>query len=120
MTEDKKPARQPRKRKPKPEKLAIQSTQRVSMELKQSGEEIDSEETIEKDVHVFITEPAYLRVNAGVTKNLGNFESLRVDVAITMPCYREMLDETFDIMADKVAVLLGGEVDEYLRADEGE
>jgi hypothetical protein len=31
-------------------------------------------------------DPAYVRVGAGVTENLGNFESLRIDVSVTLPC----------------------------------
>lgn len=68
----------------------------------------------EQEVHVFETEPAMVRVNAGVTKNLGNYESLRVDVAISVPCYAEMVDDTFDAIAEQVSELLADEVENYL------
>ena len=103
-----------RRKAPKPESTAVQSTQRVSMKVTQSGATVEENETMERDVHVFVTEPAYVRVNAGVTKNMGNFESLRVDVSITMPCYRETVDETFASLSDKVALLLDNEVDQYM------
>lgn len=72
----------------------------------------------EQEIHIFETDPARVRVNAGVTKNLGNYESLRVDVAISVPCYKEMVQETFDAVAEEVSDLLYEEVDNYL-ADKG-
>ena len=48
------------------------------------GVESEKREVIE--VRQFMTDPAFVRVSAGVTKNLGNYESLRVDVAVTAPC----------------------------------
>jgi hypothetical protein len=30
--------------------------------------------------------PAYVGVDGGLTKNLGNFESARISVSVTMPC----------------------------------
>jgi hypothetical protein len=65
-------------------------------------------------VHQFITEPAYVRVGAGVTKSTGNYESLRVDVAITVPCYIEQIKQTAKEAAEFVATTLDKEIDEYL------
>lgn len=31
-------------------------------------------------------DPGYVRVGAGITENLGNFESLRIDVSVSLPC----------------------------------
>lgn len=42
------------------------------------------------DVPIFNTTPAKVRVAAGVTRNVGDFNSVRVDVSIEMPCYPEM------------------------------
>lgn len=110
----KQPVKRARKRAPKPKVTAVQSTQRVSMNVTQSGATVEDNETIERDVHVFVTDPAYVRVNAGVTKKIGEYESLRVDVSITMPCYKEVVDETFTELSDKVALLLDNEVDQYM------
>lgn len=71
-------------------------------------------ERVEREVEVFEVEPAYVRVNAGRTKNLGNYESLRVDVSITVPCYRETIDETFSKVGDEVEDMLDYEVSRYL------
>lgn len=31
-------------------------------------------------------DPAYVSIGAGLTENLGNFESLRIDVRVSLPC----------------------------------
>jgi len=71
-------------------------------------------ETVEKEVEVFEVEPAYVRVSAGRTKNMGNYESLRVDVSITVPCYKETIEETFEAVGDEVEDMLDYEVSRYL------
>src|SRR4051812_42401043 len=43
-------------------------------------------------VHRFLTEPAKVSVSKGLTLNLGNYESARIDVSVVVPCYREELD----------------------------
>ncbi len=71
-------------------------------------------ERVEREVEEFEVEPAYVRVNAGRTKNLGNYESLRVDVSITVPCYKETINETFEAIGDEVEEMLDYEVSRYL------
>lgn len=66
------------------------------------------------EVQKFITDPAYVTVGAGTTKNLGDYESLRVDVRISLPCYAEEVDDVYDDVAEKVADRLEAEVNEYL------
>lgn len=66
------------------------------------------------EVHQFVTEPAYVRVGAGVTKSTGNYESLRIDVAVTVPCYKEQIKSTAKEAAEFVAATLDKEIDEYL------
>ena len=70
-------------------------------------------------VVTFKTEPAYVRVSAGKTCNLGNYESLRVDVAITMPCYIEEVITTQKQVADMVAAMLETELNSYLGVEDG-
>ncbi len=45
-------------------------------------------------MHRFETEPAVVRMQYGVTMNLGNYESVRIDVGISVPCYKEQIEET--------------------------
>lgn len=75
-------------------------------------------ETVDVDVHEFVSEPAYIRVGAGTTRNMGNYESLRVDIAITMPCYPNEIDRVYPQVSDKVYDLLDEEVSMYLGSDE--
>jgi hypothetical protein len=44
-------------------------------------------------VGIFKTTPAVARVHKGLTVNLGNFESARVDVGADIPCYVEEFKE---------------------------
>jgi hypothetical protein len=66
------------------------------------------------EVRKFVTEPAYVRVSAGVTRSTGNYESMRIDVAISMPCYAEQVDDTVAAVSDMVAARLDVEIDAYL------
>jgi hypothetical protein len=40
-------------------------------------------------VPVFSTEPARVRVSGSVTRNLGDYNSARVEVTVELPCYPE-------------------------------
>lgn len=55
----------------------------------------DSEEREQIEVSRFATEPAYVGVAIGTTMNMGNYESLRMEVRITLPCYVEEIDEIY-------------------------
>lgn len=69
-------------------------------------------------VRRFMTDPAFVRVSAGVTRSTAPYESLRVDVAITVPCYVEEVDVVQRKLEEKVAVMLDTSIDNYL--NEGE
>ena len=75
------------------------------------GEERNRTEKLE--VRKFLAEPAYVRVNVGMTKNMGNYESLRLDVSLSVPCYTEEIDQVFHSVADRVSVLLEEEMKQY-------
>lgn len=47
------------------------------------------------EVKQFRADPAYVRVGLGVTINLGNFESARCDVGLTLPCYVEEIQDAY-------------------------
>jgi hypothetical protein len=63
-------------------------------------------------VPVFHTDPAYIRVSGGHTMNLGDFNSLRVDVSVTLPCLPEMseMDRAYAIASEWVEARLIKEV----------
>ncbi len=57
------------------------------------GKETVSKETSEvAAVAKFETQPALIHRGYGVTLNQGNYESARVDVSVTLPCYVEDLE----------------------------
>lgn len=47
-------------------------------------------------IHKFETEPAKVSVDYALTINLGNFESAKIGVTVTVPCYREELDQAYE------------------------
>lgn len=46
--------------------------------------------------------PASVMVGGGLTINLGNFESLRIDCQVTLPCRRDRLKEVYEIASEFV------------------
>lgn len=78
-----------------------------------SGEGLGDPVEEHLEVHKFEVEPAYVTVGAGVTKNLGDYESLRVDVRVSIPCYRENLESVYGLVSEFVAAKLQEEVDAY-------
>ena len=55
------------------------------------GDEVTKEDMILVDT--FETTPAEVEAKMGLTINLGNYESLRVDVGVKMPCYKEEIEK---------------------------
>lgn len=47
-------------------------------------------------VHKFTTEPAKVMVDYALTINLGNFESAKIGVSVTVPCYVEEVDRAYE------------------------
>lgn len=117
MTEAAKPRQ---RRKVKTKTKSIESVKSVMISNSYKGELVEESHSESREVHDFITEPAYVRYNAGVTRNLGNFESLRIDVSISMPCYVEMIPEVSESVSEQVAVALDAEVAQYLNDQGGE
>lgn len=69
-----------------------------------SGALMDEDEGLEEmDARNFDVEPAYVSVNHGRTVNIGNYESVRVDVRVSLPCYAEEVGEAL-LHADNTAI----------------
>ena len=47
-------------------------------------------------IHVFTTTPAEVGVKMGMTINLGDYNSARISVSLSVPCYREEADDAFE------------------------
>jgi len=75
-----------------------------------------SEETDSVDVSDHHTE---VELGVGLTRNLGDFESLRVYVAIRQPCAPDDMDDTLNDIGVKVSDTLYNEIDAYLDAEDG-
>ena len=58
------------------------------------------------DVLSFEVEPAHVRAGASRCINLGNYETLRLEVSISMPCYVERIEQTYDTVSEMVADML--------------
>jgi len=74
----------------------------------------NKEETAEKEIEItpFLSEPAYVSVKAGFTMNLGNYESGRVDIMVSVPCYPEEIEAVYPIVKDMVDTRLAEEYKE--------
>lgn len=92
----------------------------VVRKLFSDGEVVDHEDAEEIEVQEFQTDPAYVTVKAGLTKQIRDYESLRVDVSLSVPCYLEDVPATFDAVAEIVAMRLQSEVDNYMGVEGGE
>ena len=91
----------------------------VTRGFKQGGilvNESDEQETF--SVRKFDSEPAYVTVKAGLTKELGSYEFLRIDISASIPCYVEEMNDAFDFLGEKVAHRLDQEVSAYLEGIE--
>lgn len=100
------------------EVVATAATVRVTAKL--PGGDV-KEKAKELEVEKFVTEPAYVRVGAGVTRSPVQFESIRIDVAITYPCYKEQVEEVFPRVAEMVNKYLDEEMENYgIHTGEGE
>ena len=86
------------------------TTKKVAVESFTRRMEGDKERisTDEIDILEFVTEPAVITVEYGVTVNLGNYESAKVHQGIRVPCYAEEIDEASawadNWVKDKIAV----------------
>lgn len=66
-------------------------------------DETEKEEEVSLTVFAPGEEPAHVRVGAGLTINMGNFESLRLDCSVSLPCRPDDIEETYEIAAQFVA-----------------
>jgi len=66
-------------------------TRTIPVEIGGSGEEEVIEEHVE--IRPFVSEAARVTIAKGLTLNLGNYQSARIDVGISLPCYPEELGD---------------------------
>ena len=87
----------------------------VTAEVTRLGQAISSKEEVELiEVAPFVTSPAYVSFAAGVTKGTGvKYEFLRLDVRLSMPCYREEIDQAYPQVKDWVDSRMTKEIEEF-------
>jgi hypothetical protein len=86
---------------------------RSSMGKKGDATEFLKEEMVE--AHQFVAPHATVSVGMGITVNMGNYESTRVDVHVSLPCYPAEVEKAYDEAKRIVEAKLRAEVQE-LRA----
>lgn len=57
------------------------------------GQTTQKEEKIE--IRPFLTDTASMSMSLGRTKNIGNYENVKVSVMVTAPCYKEEMIQVF-------------------------
>jgi len=103
--------------KEKVERSKIQVRSQVDGFDRELGKKIEgpvSEEEEVISVHRFETEPAKVTVDYGLTLNLGNYESARIGVAVSIPCYVEEVDRTYEKATDWAAKRIMQERDDII------
>lgn len=75
--------------------VSKKATAVVSRTIGKGDEETSTEEI---SVHEFTTTPASVGVDFGLTINLGNYNSARINVSAQVPCYTEELNEAYDFV----------------------
>ena len=84
---------------------------RVQKAVKTIHERGETEGVEDIEVAPLETHPAYVDYKVGYTTNLGSYESARVSVGISLPCYPEEVDKAVAFLRDyvdhEVAVQIG-------------
>ncbi len=78
------------------------------------GDEQEKNEVLKRRTFAPGVEPAFVRISAGGTYNLGNYESLRIDVSVTMPCLADEVEQARDAASDFVREALAEEEMQWL------
>jgi hypothetical protein len=96
---------------PEPEIVPVQMKGQITIErsyhiAKQEEPTKFSTRTLDTPIMRFLTQPAKVAVKYGATLNMGNFESVRVDIMVEMPCYKEDVDELYKVIADYTESLI--------------
>lgn len=83
---------------------AVEGKKWVRRQFRSMGKDVGEGEYEEHQVlvDVFETEPAIVEGGMGMTINLGNYESLRIDVGVKMPCYKEEIAQAHEKIFEMV------------------
>ena len=60
----------------------------------------ETQEDTTVQIHRYVTQPATVNAEIGLTINIGNYESVRVHVGVTVPCYKEEVEDCYQWAKD--------------------
>lgn len=67
------------------------------------------------EVHTFANVPtAQVSITGGLTKSLGDYNSAKVSVTVSLPTYVEELDDAFKVAGDKLDEFLSPSLEEFV------
>ncbi len=66
------------------------------------------------EIRPFATQPAQVTVALGKTINLGNYESARIEVRLTIPCYVEELVATYRDVLEATQEMVAAEAEKII------
>jgi len=75
-------------------------------------DELSREVSEELAVHTFQSPQAYVGIKKGITVNMGNWESVRLDASISIPCYPEEVGSAYKFAEQFVEKRLEKEVNQ--------
>lgn len=85
----------------------------VSRAFYNMGEMYSEEESTDTVSVPIFSNPAHVKVSGSVTKNIGNYESVKVAVEVTLPCHAEgsEIEKAYDIASTFVNHKIQDEVE---------
>lgn len=108
-----------RSSRPPPQKKRVEEIGRgfVSTQVKDKQgvyHEEEREVDVLRETFADNEQPAFVKVGAGMTINLGNFESLRIDCSVTLPCHPENIDIAYETASEFVSKKIDEEQSTWL------
>ncbi|MEM0324926.1 MAG: hypothetical protein QXW35_03435 [Candidatus Aenigmatarchaeota archaeon] len=71
---------------------------------------------MEKNNEIIVKQPIVISYSLGATINIGNYQSIRVNVGVQLPIYnKEKFDEAYSRLQQKVETLLEKEIEKYVK-----
>lgn len=99
--------------KTKEEKITVNRVYTAFRDGKSTALEEDETQTVE--VRTFNDVPvATVNMVGALTKNLGNYDSAKVSVSVTVPTYLEEIDDAFQYAQGKVDEFLSPSLEEFV------
>ena len=80
----------------------------VTVTRTQFGETTEKREKIK--IRPFVTDTATVSVKYGATISMGNYQSARIDIMLSVPCYTEEIREVYYQTRDQVYNLVDQEI----------